>query len=101
MTGIQVVSADDRPSREEQIEQLCALVDQSGAVKVRVLVQLYDEGKQQYAGLRDAQWTLTIAKPSLRPGMVEGMVGALGWALKRIGEHGHEAVMQTLEGFEA
>lgn len=97
MTGIQVVSADERPTREEQIAQLCGQVDVTGAIKLRVLPQLYDEGKQQYSGLRDAQWTLTIPKATLTPDTVENILVCLGTCLKAIGEHGAEGVRAVLE----
>lgn len=100
MTGISVVSADDRPTREEQIQQLCGHVDVHGNVKVRFLAQLYDESKQQYAGLRDAQWTVTIPKAALTPDMVEGILTAMTWTLRRIGEQGSDAVVRVLESFE-
>lgn len=100
MTGIQVVSADERPTREEQIALLCSLVDASGAIRLRVLPQLYDEQKQQYSGLRDAQWTLTIPKATLTPDTVEEILGAIGWCLKRIGERGPAAVVRVMESFE-
>ena len=96
MTGIQVTSPDDRPSREEQIAQLCGQVEYSSNVKLRVLPQLYDEDKQQYAGLRDAQWTLSIPKATLRPDSVENILRALGAALKAIGELGSEDVIARL-----
>lgn len=98
MTGIQVVSADDRPTREEQIQQLCALVDVNGVIKLRVLPQLYDEQKQQYSGLRDAQWTLSIPKATLTPDTVEDLITALGTCLRAIGEMGPEQVLRQLNG---
>lgn len=95
MTGIQVTSPEDRPTREEQIAQLCALVDATGVIKLRVLPQLYDEAKQQYAGLRDAQWMLTIPKATLRADTVESVLAALGACLKAIGDHG-PTVVETM-----
>lgn len=93
MTGIQVISADDRPTREEQIQQLCGLVDETGTIKLRVLPQLYDEQKQQYSGLRDAQWTLSIPKASCHDDTVESILVALGACLRAIGQHGAAGVM--------
>lgn len=97
MTGISVVSADDRPTREEQIQQICGHVDVHGNVKVRFLAQLYDESKQQYAGLRDAQWTVTIPKGTLRPDTVENILLALGACLNAVGRLGAEETRTLLE----
>lgn len=97
MTGISVVSADDRPTRDEQIQQICGHVDVNGNVKVRFLAQLYDESKQQYAGLRDAQWTVTIPKGALRPDTVENILLALGSCLNAVGRLGAEETKALLE----
>lgn len=98
MTGIQVTSADDRPTREEQIAQLCGQVKTGEAVKLRLLAQLYDDSKQQYAGLRDAQWTLAIPQASPQPETVEGILEALGACLKAISDMGVDQVLRQLSG---
>jgi hypothetical protein len=98
MTGIQVVSAGDRPSRQEQIAQLCGLVEDDGVIKLRILPQLYDASNFQYAGLRDAQWTLTIPKATLQPDTVEAILAALGACLRAMGDMGPDQVLRQLNG---
>jgi len=88
MTGIQVTSPEDRPTREEQIQTLSALVADDGVLKLRFPIQMYDEEGKQYPTLREAQWTINIPKASLTPTLIEEIVQAVGVCIKVIGERG-------------
>ena len=96
MTGISVTSADDKPTREDQILALAALVAVDGVVRLRVPVQMYDEESRQYTTLRDVQWAIGIPKAQMTIEGVEDMLKALGVCIKAIGERGPQEVITRL-----
>jgi hypothetical protein len=97
---ISVTSAADRLTREEQITQLSRLVAADGAVKVRFPVQVYDEDRQQYTTLREAQWTLSINKADLTPRTIPQILEAFDLVMRRIGSHGADYVRECIAAQE-
>jgi len=83
MTGIQVTSPEDKPTREQQIARITGAIPAEGQVRLRILVQILDEEKQ-YIPLRDASWMITIPKTTLRPDTVESLLGDLGTEIRAL-----------------
>lgn len=93
MTDIQVTGG--KPSRQQQLEELLAVDDP--LVRARVMVQIYDPRDRNYSALRDAYWSLEMARPATNVARVEEIVLTLGLCMQLIGERGAVPVRELLE----
>lgn len=95
-----VVAGIDRLSRREQVEQVLARArERREPLRVRLPMTLYDHAdSRSYVFLRNATWNVQLPSETASPEMVEDLITAIGTCLSAIGQHGSQAVAETLRG---
>lgn len=100
--AITVTAGADRPSRAEQVAQLCArAAAKADAVRVRIPFMIYDYGDGTKGGdhihLRDAALNLQLP-PTTTPEDIEQLIHAVTSCVRVGAVEGWEGLLSRLEG---